>query len=436
MKSWIIIKREYREIVRKRSFLISTILTPALMIGLMYLPVLLSKVAREEKIIEIMDFSGSIQTHFMTKCNSDKELNKQLRLTFRPAEQFKKEQKKLLNDFETPAKFGQGVSMEITSELKKKILDKKIHGLLIIPENVRQNRMVYFFAINVSDFETHKYITSSIQKILCEQILVERSIAPDVVKDATADVSIGTYKVKKEGTSSTSSKMEYLISIFMLSILFSVILGYGQLTMRGVMEEKNNRIIEVLISSTDAISLFWGKVIGIGLAGLTQVGLWIILGGLFASQSSLGIDAGILNFLNLELALYFCIFFIIGYFMYAVIFSVVGASVNTDQEAQQFSAPIIYLLLIPFFFGMMITQSPDSPVFILASLFPFFTPMLMFMRITISMPPFYQIATSIALSVITTVFMAWVGAKIFRVGILMYGKKPSLKEMIHWSRYK
>jgi ABC-2 type transport system permease protein len=117
-------------------------------------------------------------------------------------------------------------------------------------------------------------------------------------------------------------------------------------------------------------------------------------------------------------------------------FSIVGASVNTDQEAQQFAAPITYLLIIPFIIGIMVTQNPNTPLVIIASLFPLFSPTLMFMRISVAVPAFEQIALSILLSILFTMFLAWLGAKIFRIGILMYGKKPSIKEIMRWIRYK
>jgi ABC-2 type transport system permease protein len=213
-------------------------------------------------------------------------------------------------------------------------------------------------------------------------------------------------------------------------------MAYGQLIMRGVIEEKNNRIVEVLISSTNSQTLFYGKIIGIGLAGLTQVLLWVGLGAVFLGKASLGMDKSITDFFTPLIVFYFLVFFVIGYFMYSVLFSIVGASVNTDQEAQQFSAPLTYLMFIPLIIGFMVTQNPNTPIVVYASLFPLFTPTLMFMRISVTMPSVFQIILSIVLSILTTMSLAWLGAKIFRTGILMYGKKPSIKEIIKWLKYK
>ena len=436
MKIWTIIKKEYRQIVKKKSFVIATILTPLLMAAFIFLPMLLTKVGREEKIIEIVDYSGLVSQPFREKSQQDKKVTATLKLKFRQVKDGDQEQKDLIKDYEQKVAEKKEVRFQLLSHYREKILGKTIDGLMLIPENVKETRRIYFCALNISDFATNNYITSTVRDILSEKVLTDQNIELKIVEEAIREVRMGTFKVKKEGTTKTSSGVEYMMSIFMLTILFSIIMAYGQLIMRGVIEEKNNRIVEVLISSTDVPTLFYGKIIGIGLAGLTQVAIWMLLAVAFLGQASLGIDKSIVNFLTLELGLYFIIFFIIGYFMYSVLFSIVGASVNTDQEAQQFAAPITYLLIVPFIIGIMVTQNPNNPVVVLTSFFPLFTPTLMFMRISVAIPSFFQIALAIAGSVLFTMFMAWLGAKIFRVGILMYGKRPSIKEIMRWIRYK
>jgi ABC-2 type transport system permease protein len=439
MKIWTIIKKEYKQIVKKKSFVISTILTPVMMAGFIFLPMLLTKMGREVKTIIIEDHSGIVLQPFEKKVAADKEVETVLKLKFKATSEpavKSEEQNKLIKEYEQALADKKEVQLQLIPEYKQKILDKEIDGLVLIPENVKETRRIFFCALNISDFVTNKYITSTVQKILSEKILTDQNIDLKIVEEAIRDVDLGTFKVKKEGTTKTSSGMEYMMSIFMLTILFTIIMAYGQLIMRGVLEEKSSRIVEVLISSTRTQTLFYGKIIGIGLAGLTQVGIWLALAVGLMARSSLGIDKGIVNFLTPELAVYFTIFFIIGYFMFSIMFSIVGASVNTDQEAQQYAAPITYLLLIPFIIGIMVTQNPNTPLVIIASLFPLFTPTLMFMRISVAVPSFLQIALSMVLSILFTMFLAWLGAKIFRVGILMYGKKPSVKEIMKWVKYK
>ena len=336
------------------------------MAGFIFLPMLLTKVGRGVKDIAVADLSGKIEAEFIQKSH---EVQKTLK--FHLAESKNQTKEQLIDIYKT------------------KILEKNVDGFLLIPEDIKKNRQILFFALNISDFETNKYISSTVQKIISRQVLDEQKIDPKIVKEATRSVNFETFKVKKEGVTKASSGMEYLMAIFMLTILFSIIMAYGQLIMRGVLEEKNNRIVEILISSTNTKSLFYGKIIGIGLAGLTQVALWILIGFLFFSQTSFDINQNILSFLSLELAVYFVVFFILGYFMYSILFSIVGAAVNTDQEAQQFAAPITYLLVIPFILGIMVTQNPNSLPVVIASLFPLFTPTLMFMRIGVAIPSFF-----------------------------------------------
>ncbi|MEN8154554.1 MAG: ABC transporter permease [Acidobacteriota bacterium] len=439
MKIAAIISREYKQIVKKKSFIIATILTPALMAAFIFVPMLLTKVGREEKVINVTDYSGVIHKEFIERSEKSKYLKEKLKLTFRYVEDNSSDQRALLKEYEAEEKKTDGFEFKLAPKFKKMILEKKIDGMLIIPASIVEKRQIYYCAQNISDFETNKYINTVVHRVLSSKILRDNIDDPEIVgivQNATADIKPNLFVVKEEGTTKSSSTTAYMMSIFMLTILFSVLMGYGQLIMRGVIEEKNNRIVEVLISSTNTQSLFYGKIIGIGLAGLTQVGIWMLMGWILMGKFSLGIDRSVLNFLTPQLGIYFVLFFIIGYFMYAILFSIVGASVNTDQEAQQYAAPITYLLIIPFMIGIMVTQNPNTPLVIATSLFPLFTPTLMFMRISVAPPAFSQILLSIILSMGFTVFLAWLGAKIFRVGILMYGKKPSMKEIIKWIRYR
>lgn len=439
MKILTIIKKEYMQIVKKKSFVISIILTPLMMIMIIFLPIMLTKVGREEKKILIEDHSGIILPLFLAMSKSDTEAQSSLRLLFAGTSALPLEmadQNILIKEYEQKIAYNQDAQLQLTTGNKKKILNKEIDGLVLIPDNVKESRRIFFCATNISDFEMNRYISDIVQKILSETILKDQQVDLKIVTEALREVNLSTFKVKKEGTARVSSGMEYMMSIFMMTILFSTTMVYGQLIMRGVIEEKNSRIVEVLISSTNAQTLFYGKIIGIGLAGLTQVGIWALLAVYFMGKGSLGINKSIIQFLTPELAIYFIIFFLSGYFMFAILFSIVGASVNTDQEAQQFAAPLIYLLFIPFLIGIMVTQNPNTPLVVWASLFPLFTPTLMLMRIGITTPAFSQIALAIILNILFILFLAWLGAKIFRVGILMYGKKPSIKEIMRWAKYK
>jgi ABC-2 type transport system permease protein len=431
-KLFAVIKKEYKTIVKKKSFIIMTILTPVLMAGMMVVPVLLMKVDRSDKKIAVADYAGGyIQA-----------------LSAGPAKKGAKPKGKLdmdaMNEMPElpgrisfhPVQLGGRDAAGLLREYEQKVLKKEIDGLLLIPADVKSRRQVSDYSTSISDFTTLNFIEATLRTAISRQLLLGRQIDPAVVDEATREISMETFKVKKEGTTKSDSGMDYMMSLFMIIILFMILINYGQIIMRGVLEEKTSRISELLISSARATHIFYGKLLGIGLAGLTQVALWILLAVILVSRFSGMVDAAILSFLTPEIAFYFVIFFILGFFIYAIPYAFIGAAVNTDQEAQQFASVLSVLIIVPYILGISALQNPNSTLTLVASLFPLFTPILMFMRITTAVPPLWQILASIGLCVLTIWGLAWLGAKIFRVGMLMYGKKPSLGEMLRWVRYK
>ncbi len=429
-----VIKKEYKVIVKKKSFIIMTILTPVLMAGMMFVPVLLMKVGRSDKKIAVADYAGGYYEALSSKPEAKSERKKGgIDLDAMDRQQALQEAGRI--SFQAVALSGRGPA-DLVREYEQKVLKKEIDGLLLIPADVKATRQVSYYSTSVSDFTTIKFIESTLRTAISKQLLLEKDIDPAVVDEATREISMETFKVKKEGTTKSDSGMDYMMSLFMIIILFMVLINYGQMIMRGVLEEKNSRISELLISSARSTQIFYGKVLGIGLAGLTQVALWIVLGVILVSRFSGSIDAAILSFLTFEIALYFVIFFILGFFTYAIPYAFIGAAVNTDQEAQQFASVLSVIIIVPYLLGISAIQNPNSALTTIASLFPLFTPILMFMRITTALPPLWQILASIGLCTLTIWGLAWLGAKIFRVGMLMYGKKPSLGEMLRWIRYK
>ena len=429
-----VIKKEYKTIVKKKSFIIMTILTPVLMAGMMFVPVMLMKMGRTEKKIAVADYAGGYTQALSAKPQAKKESRKgNLDLDAMDAQREAEAAGRI--SFHQVALDGRDAA-DLVREYEQKVLKKEIDGLLLIPADVKATRRVSYYSTSVSDFTTIKFIESTLRTAISKQLLLEKRIDPSVVDEATREISMETFKVKKEGTTKSDSGMDYMMSIFMIVILFMILINYGQMIMRGVLEEKCSRISELLISSARSSQIFYGKILGIGLAGLTQVALWIILGVVLVSRFSGMIDAAILSFLTPEIALYFVIFFILGFFTYAIPYAFIGAAVNTDQEAQQFASVLSVIIIVPYLLGISAIQNPNSTLTTVASLFPLFTPILMFMRITTALPPLWQILTSIGLCALTIWGLAWLGAKIFRVGMLMYGKKPSLGELLRWIRYK
>lgn len=238
-----------------------------------------------------------------------------------------------------------------------------------------------------------------------------------------------------------SSENTLLIAIVAGMVLYMTLIIYGMSTMHSVMEEKSTRVIEILVSSIRPFDLLTGKIVSVGAVALTQYLIWgVTIGALFAFASGFahilrpGAAAPGIH-LPPALMIYLVIFFLAGYFLYAALYAAAGAIVSTDEEARQVQMPLTLLILCSFLLFNVILNDPNSTLSVVLSIIPFLSPILMTLRIAMQMPPFWQIALSLALSILTTVWVIRISAKIYRVGILMYGKRPSLKELRRWMRY-
>jgi len=255
-------------------------------------------------------------------------------------------------------------------------------------------------------------------------------------------VSLSTKKVSKRGVEEDTGGT-FIISYFLVLVLYMTLIFYGQAIMRGVIEEKSSRVVEIVLSSIRPFQLMAGKIIGIGAVGLTQYTIWGLFGiGFTTYGGALIADvfpaAASFKFPSIPayIFIYFIIFFILGYFLFSTLFAAIGSMVNTEKEAQQFMTPVIMMLVIPLLLIVFIMRSPNSSISVILSMIPFFTPTLMLLRVCILLPPFIQVGGSIVLMALTTLLMIWLTAKIYRVGLLMYGKRPRIREIIKWLRYK
>ena len=290
-----------------------------------------------------------------------------------------------------------------------------------------------------------------------------------IIEDSKVNFSIKTIKWDEDGSEkSTSAEVASILGMVLTFIIYMFIIMYGAMVMQGVMEEKTNRIIEVMISSVKPFDLMMGKIIGIGFVGLTQVFLWGILttilvsvsifffGGStspeevmnaqMAAQGMNEISAGsseinlqileIFNSINFGMiGSCFVLYFIGGYLLYAALFAAIGSALEQQEDSQQFMTPIMLLMVFSLYAGIYSMNNPDGPLAFWCSMIPFTSPIVMMVRLPFDIP-IWELLLSFALLFVTAVFIVWFSAKIYRVGILMYGKKPSIKEMIKWVTYK
>lgn len=409
-KIFIIAKKEYVRVVRRKAFIISTILSPLIMAGFIYLPNQLMKIAEEkQKTIAVVDDAGFVFQRLERFL--DRRLPNGERVYI--LERAKKEDKE---------------------KLIERVENNKIYAILIIGKDIIDSRLFEIYLKNVSDHKTISEIEDKLSNAISSFALLSSGINPDIVAEAIKRVTPITVKVMKGKEKKTAVMGEFLFSIFMVALLFGIILGYGQVIMNGVLEEKTNRIIEIMLSSVDSFKLMAGKTIGIGSAGLTQVLIWMTFT-VYLLTSNVGFISGVKPSIDRSLLFFFTIFFVLGYLMYASFFAAVGAIAGNVQEAQQMMTPITYMLVIPWVIGMGFSSSPNSTPMVFLSIFPLFTPILMLTRMTYVFPPLWQVYLSIFLLIITTVLIILITSKIFRTGILLYGKRPSFKEILKWIRY-
>jgi ABC-2 type transport system permease protein len=408
-----IVKREYKLAVYKKSFIIITLLAPLLMIGLGTIPTILTMMDTGKAVtIDVADSSNVIYEKLSSTLN-DTLKNGKKRFVFNNV----------------------GASSN-TEQLKAKILAEKVDGLITIPQNFINDGSFSYYAKNVADIGFTKRVERTLYNIVKDIRISENNIPTELISKITKPVSITTIKVLEGAKEAQKGFMqEYIATLIFVLILYMSMIMYGATIGRSIIEEKTGRIIEVLLSSASPFQLMTGKILGLGAVGLTQVIVWAAMGiGFVVFGSTFNLEAAKSMNLNPEIFIYFAIFYILGYFVFATMYAGVGAVSNSDQELQQLSMPIIFMLIIPILLIGMMVKNPDGPVITALSYIPFFSPIVMFTRINLAAPPMLNIIFSILIIIATIFILIWIVSKIYRVGILMYGKRPTLPEIIKWIR--
>ena len=428
-KIGIVIHREYLQRVKKKSFLIMTFLTPLLFIGLIFGTFFLSSIkdSGSSKVIVVADETNK---YFEVLENTDQ-------YTFIKAE----------GDFED----------------FRNNSDEQVYASLVISDDLLQNpSAITLYSAKQVTADLERTIASQLNEYLSDEKIASYDI-PDlkqIMNDSKVSINLQTKRLSEDGKETVSSAtVASIVGMAFTIIIYMFIFIYGAMVMQGVLEEKTNRIVEVMVSSVKPFDLMMGKIIGIGLVGLTQFFLWVVLfigfnllGGAFFMASNPGAMAGagaemaadpgamqqalqVISSINFtEIIISFIVFFIGGYMIYASIFAAIGAMVNSQEDTQQFMTPITLLILFALYAGIYSVENPDGPLAFWASMVPLTSPIVMMTRIPFDVP-LWEKLVSIALLFGTVILMVKLTAKIYRVGILMYGKKPNMKELIKWLKY-
>lgn len=407
-------RREYMERVKKKSFLISTILGPVLMGGLILVPHLIFRYTPErQEHIAVVDLSRSLYD----------ELDEALADTLAEGTRKFKLREMLAT--------GDGLD-ELKKQLNAKVETDSIDGYLVVPEDILDEGTATFYGKRVGNIKGISRIQGALSNVVIAHRLAGAGMDYDEVTGMVKRVDLDTKMLKEGEEKEGEFDLLYLSSFAFIMILYMTILLWGVAVMRSIIEEKNNRVIEVLLSSLRATDLLGGKILGVGSVGLTQYAIWAVFA---VGLSMYGVSMGAfsqLSVFSVTTLFFFIVYYLLGFLFYSTLFASIGSVCNSDQEAQQLQTPVVMCLIFTLVIPMAIIQNPDGTFATIVSMIPFFAPIVMFMRINILTPPAWQIALSIAILIVSIFIAGKLAAKIFRVGILMYGKRPSLPEIIRW----
>jgi ABC-2 type transport system permease protein len=317
----------------------------------------------------------------------------------------------------------------VRQELDARVSRKELDGFVILPPNLLNGEQPEFSARNTADLFTRSKVENSINRALRSQRMIENGIDEKRVEKMSEPVTLNT--TGAGGTQSKGESSFFLVFGLGLLIYVSVLL-YGQFVLGAVIEEKETRIAEILFSSMRSFPLMMGKLIGVSLVALTQLTIWAVAFLGFSAYMA-GSSFTVPHIPPLVFG-YFVIFFLMGYFIYATVYAVVGSMVTTTQEGGQVALPIVLMLVMGFYLSFNIIRSPSSPLAFWASMFPFFAPITMLVRIVTETPPLWQILLSLGIGIATAIGLIWVASRIYRVGMLMTGKKATIPEVMKWIR--
>jgi ABC-2 type transport system permease protein len=448
-KLLVIIRREYFGRIRTKGFVISSLLGPLIMIGFTVVPgLLISMKTGGATKVAVVDLTGKIyesvrESILTSRDKTENEGGKQGRPA--PLEgapggeaQLRQASGMLAANYEVEQVTPGGRSLEeIKNELNARVRKGELGVYLVLPEKILEEGRAEFYGRNVSDPITTAQLRHSLNRAVVGQRLREANIDQNRVRQLSQEIELETTKVS-EGGLERDSGGGFGVAMFVGLFIYMAILMYGQVIMSSVVEEKTTRVAEVLFSSVKPFYLMLGKLLGVALVAITQYLIWAAAFGVFALYgvgmlAASGMDVPLPR-LPLSFAVYALLFFVLGFLMYATIYMLVAAMVTTEKEAGQMAMPVIFLSVISIYLAFPVIRNPNSSFSFWISIAPFFSPITMLVRIVTEQPPFWQIALSLGVGMASVVVSVWVAARIYRVGMLMYGKSASIPEVVRWLR--
>lgn len=420
-KVWAVVRREFLERVRSKWFVIATILGPVFVIAITVLPsLLLMGTSQRRTVVILSSGAGSLAERVQGQLARGGSLALSIRETDEASQDV--------------------VIQELTQQVQARTLD----GFLILTGASLEAGGAEYRGRNVSSLRDMATVESAVRQSIVAERLTRRGVDPAVVTEAQNRITIRTLRISKRGATGESGEASFIVGYFVGLLLYMVILLYGINVMRSVMEEKQSRIIEVLVSSMKPFQLMLGKVIGVAGVGMFQFLIWAASGvalvkyraqilGLFKVPAE-QVGRFQMPHISTELLVVVLVYFLLGYMLYSAMFAVVGASVTSDSEAQQAQQPVMMLLVFSLIVSFSAFSDASGRLASIASQVPFSAPIVMPVRVATSDVPLRELLQSMVIMVISCVLVVWISARIYRIGILMYGKRANLKELVRWAR--
>jgi ABC-2 type transport system permease protein len=416
----LIIRREFLERVRTRAFVVGTVLFPVFMVALIFLPALVKTGGGERTLVLVDQSPAGIGQRVAETLRTPRPDKNAIRYTIERT---------------------QGSLETLRASLNERVEKKEIDGYVVVGPDVLQTNRVAYRARDVTKVQVVGDIGAAVTAAVQQERLRGSGLSAAQVAQLVREVDVQAARISGGGQE-RGNMMATMATAYIIFFLFmQLITLYGQNAMRSVLEEKNNRIVEVIVSSVRPLHLMAGKILGLAAVALLQIAIWVGFVALLASQSArlsarFNIGAGAFSALQMEpvVWLVLLIFFSLGFILYAAMYAAAGSTVTSEQEAQQLAFPLMLPLFVPIVFIIPILTDPLGTTARTLSLIPFTSPVVMPMRAVATDVPGWEIAASIGLLLLGMSAVVWLASKIYRVGILSTGKKPTMRELLRWLR--
>ncbi|MGK9369190.1 ABC transporter permease [Melioribacter sp. Ez-97] len=410
-----IIKRELRERLFSKAFITTTLLIPGLIVVIFGVQALLYSAESKNLNFELITENEELTTAFMNEfANANFVKDKHYVFLYKTMtrDEFKKH----------------------LEEIRSKIVDESLTGVIYVPSTALKDKKIEYYSKSPQNIALSRELNGPVNKVLVDAYFMNKTLDPEELEFARRGVDFAGFKVSEEEQIKEEGYGNIVLAYAFTFLLYMSLLIIGQITLQSVIEEKSNKIVEIVLSSVEPKELMTGKILGASITGLVQMGIWLftIMG--VVSSSWMTLPADLVLEIDTNVVLYVLLNFFIGLVLFIGLFATVGAIFNNPQDASSGTLPIMMLIIIPFFIAFSIMENPNKPYAEIASLFPFSSVIVMPARMTLIDVPEWQLIAAILINILTIIAIFPVAGKIYRVGILITGKKPKWSEVFRWLR--